>query len=55
MNELNEIETIKTKNCTIHICDNAIGTKEEQEKCWKDFSRIAYELYTTNNKKCGKR
>lgn len=48
MNDLNEIGTMKTDNCTIHICDNAIGTKEEQEKCWQEFSRIACKLCTSS-------
>lgn len=45
MNDLNEIEIMKIGNCTMHICDNAIGNKEEQKKCWQEFSRIACELY----------
>lgn len=48
MNDLNEIEIIKTDNCTMHICDNAIGSKEEQEGHWEEFSKIAYKLCTLN-------
>lgn len=47
MNVKNEIETITTANCIIHICDNCIvKTKQEQEKVWEEFSRIACKLYT---------
>lgn len=48
MNDLKEIEKIKTDNCTIHICNNAIATENEQEKLWQEFSKIAYELCTTD-------
>lgn len=48
MNDLNEIAVMKTDNCIIHICDNSIGTEEEQKKCWQEFSKKAYELCTIN-------
>lgn len=49
MNDLNVIETIKDTNCLMHICDNAIvKTKEEQDKIWKEFSKLAYNLCTEN-------
>jgi len=41
MNDLNVIETIKKDNCTIYVCDNEIETKEEQERCWQEFCKIA--------------
>lgn len=45
MNDLNEIETIKSEKCIIHICDDMIVTsKEKQEKIWKEFSESAYRL-----------
>lgn len=47
MNDLNEIGTMKADNCTIHICNNSIAEKEEeQKKIWNDFSEKAYKLYT---------
>lgn len=48
MNDLKEVEIMKIDNCKIHICDNAIGTEEEQKKVWQEFSRIAYDLCTFN-------
>ena len=48
MNDLNVIETIKIDNCTIHICNNSIRTNEEQEKVWKEFSDIAYQMCKIN-------
>lgn len=48
MNDLKEIEKIKIDNCTIHICNNAIVTENEQEKLWQEFSKIAYELCTAD-------
>ena len=50
MKNLNEIETMKIGNCIIHICDNAIGTKEEQNKSWQEFCKIACELCNTKRK-----
>jgi len=44
MNGLNVIQTIENNNCTIYICDNKIGTEEEQKKCWQEFCRIACRL-----------
>ena len=43
---MNEIETIETKNCKIHICGNAIVESAEQEKIWISFSESAYKLCT---------
>ena len=48
MNDLNVIETMKIDNCTIHICNNSIRTNEEQEKVWKEFSDIAYQMCKSN-------
>jgi len=40
-----EIATLKSGNCIIHICDDAIvNSKEKQDEIWKRFSQIAYQL-----------
>lgn len=44
MDDLNVIKTINNSTCTIYVCNNEIGTKEEQEQCWQEFCKIAYKI-----------
>lgn len=56
MDGLNVIETMEIENCAIHICDNSIvKTEEEQKKIWQEFSKIAYELCTSNKQNVERR
>lgn len=42
---MNEIATLKLKNCIVHVCDNSILKNEEEiNELWQRVSNKAYEL-----------